>query len=67
MQVKTIAEIGQAVKTARKAQGLTQRDLSLASGVCHRLIIGLENGTRAVRIDNVLKICAMLGLSMEIK
>lgn len=67
MQVQTISEIGQIIKSARKEQGLTQKELSLASGVCYRLIIGLENGTRAVRIDNVLKICAMLGLTIEIK
>lgn len=67
MKINNLNEIGQLIRKTRKEQGLLQKDLALAAGTGIRLIIELENGKRGVKIDTVIRICKLLGLSINIE
>jgi y4mF family transcriptional regulator len=49
------------VKSRRKALGLTQKDLSLRSGVGLRFVRDLEQGKRNLRMDKVNQVLALFG------
>ncbi|MBO9726068.1 MAG: helix-turn-helix transcriptional regulator [Novosphingobium sp.] len=65
--MKSVAEIGQLIRTERKAQGLRQDDLAAASGVGLRFIVDLERGKETVQLGKVLAVLATLGCSMQFK
>jgi y4mF family transcriptional regulator len=67
MEISSIKDIGQIIRTARKSQNLTQRDIALATGIGLRLIVDLENGSRSVGLNNVIKICQLLNLKINIE
>lgn len=67
MQIKNISELGELIKTTRKSQGLTQKDLALVANVGVRLIIEMERGERNVNIGTVIKVCSLLGLNINIE
>ena len=67
MKINNLNEIGQLIRKTRKEQGLLQKDLALSAGTGIRLIIELENGKRGVKIDTVIRICKLLGLSINIE
>ncbi|MGF7154724.1 helix-turn-helix transcriptional regulator [Novosphingobium gossypii] len=64
--LKSVAEIGQLIRTERKAQGLRQDDLAAASGVGLRFIVDLERGKETVQLGKVLAVLAALGCSIEL-
>lgn len=64
--MKSVAEIGQLIRTERKAQGLRQDDLAAASGVGLRFIVDLERGKETVQLGKVLAVLATLGCSMQL-
>lgn len=63
----TPEKIGEAVKTARKKLGVTQRDLALTSGTGLRFIIDLEKGKPTCQTGKVLTVLNTLGVVMELK
>lgn len=63
--MKSVAEIGQMIRTERKAQGLRQDDLAAASGVGLRFIVDLERGKETVQLGKVVAVLATLGCSMQ--
>ncbi len=63
--MKSVVEIGQLIRTERKAQGLRQDDLAAASGVGLRFIVDLERGKETVQLGKVLAVLATLGCSMQ--
>lgn len=67
MLIKNIEELGKLIKNTRKSQKLTQKDLALAADTSVRLIIELENGSRGVSIETVIKLCLVLGLKVNIE
>ncbi len=60
-------EIGDMVRTTRKAQGLTQVQLSAACGVGVRFIRELEHGKPSCHIGKALQVMSMLGLDVFIE
>ncbi len=62
----TPAEIGDIVRTARKAAGLRQDELAGASGVGLRFIVDLEAGKPTAQIGKTLQVLAALGCSFDI-
>jgi y4mF family transcriptional regulator len=58
--------IGQAVRTARKAMGLTQPALAAAAGVGLRFLVELERGKPTVRLDRMLLVLDALGLELQV-
>lgn len=62
----TPAEIGDIVRTIRKAAGLRQDELAGAAGVGLRFIVDLEAGKATAQIGKTLQVLAALGCSLEI-
>ena len=59
--------LGQAVKTARKASGLTQVELADAVGTYPRAIIEIERGRSTADLRLLLNVIARVGLEMSIQ
>lgn len=53
------------VKEKRKETGLTQRDLSLKSGLGLRLVREIEQGKTSMRMDKVNQLLALFGLELS--
>ena len=64
--IVTPSDLGQVVRRTRKALGLTQPQLALASGVGVRFIVDLEAGKPTVRLEHVLRVLQSLGLTPAI-
>lgn len=58
--------VGALVAEARKKQGLTLRELAELSGVSYQNITKIENGKYNVSIDILNKLCATLGLKIDL-
>lgn len=65
-RINTPAEIGSAVRRARKAAGLRQNDLARLAGVGTRFLIELEAGKPTVRLDKLLAVLAALGIALRV-
>lgn len=66
MRVKNTKELGNLVKSTRKAQGLTQLELAGSSGVGVRFLSELEQGKETCQVGKVLHVLQMLGLLVEL-
>lgn len=64
--IETPQHLGDAVRSARKALGLTQPQLALAAGVGIRFIVDLEAGKPTVRLENVLRVLQALGATLVV-
>jgi HTH-type transcriptional regulator / antitoxin HipB len=67
MQIQSAKDIGSAVRRARKAQSLKQKDLA---GLCNtglRFIIDLESGKPTCRLGLALKVANALGLKLSLE
>lgn len=61
------AHLGQIVRKARRALGLTQPQLALAAGVGVRFIVELEAGKPTVRLENIQRVLQTLGGSLAVE
>lgn len=57
-------EIGELVRSRRRANNLTQRELSELAGVGLRLVSELERGKSTLRIDAVNRVLTVFGLML---
>lgn len=62
--VRTAEEFGAAVRQARKALGLTQRELALAINSGERFIVDLEAGKPTVQLGKALAAAHAVGLRL---
>ena len=62
----TSAQIGDIVRTTRKAAGLRQDELAGAAGVGLRFVVDLEAGKPTAQMGKTLQVLAALGCSLEI-
>jgi HTH-type transcriptional regulator / antitoxin HipB len=62
----TTKQIGEAIKTARKSMGVTQRALAMTSGTGLRFIIELEKGKPTCQFGKVLTVINTVGISLEL-
>lgn len=60
-----LKKMGQRILARRKALGMTQDDLADIIGVTPPMISNLEQGKKAIRPNNLAKICKALGLSAD--
>lgn len=67
MKVRSATELGEAVREARKAQGLRQGELALTAGTGRRFIGDLERGKPTAQLAQVLRVVQALGLSVELQ
>lgn len=65
-QVRSPADIGAMVRSARKEQNLRQDELAGVSGVGIRFIVDLEAGKPTAQIGKVMHVLQILGCSIEI-
>lgn len=61
---RTPADIGQALRRARKKKGLTQKELASKSGVWQETISKIENGLPGAKLETVFDLCAALELEL---
>jgi HTH-type transcriptional regulator/antitoxin HipB len=62
----TPESMGEAVRTARKSLGVTQKDLALTSGTGLRFIIDLEKGKPTCQLGKVLTVLHTLGINIKL-
>lgn len=62
----TPAEIGQIIRTARKAAGLRQDELAGAAGVGLRFVVDLEAGKPTAQLGKTLQVLQALGCLFDI-
>ena len=59
-------EVGERLKTARKAQRLTQAQLGERVGVTQSAIANIEGGLNPPSLDTLRTICSVLGVSADL-
>ena len=64
--IRSVQDLGAALRVARKALGLTQADLALAAGVGLRFVVELEAGKPTVRLELVLRVIDALGGTLQL-
>ena len=64
MSLTTTKALGEALRKKRKALGVTQKDLAMASGTGLRLIIDLEKGKPTCQMGKALAVAQALGLKL---
>jgi HTH-type transcriptional regulator / antitoxin HipB len=67
MQVRTVRDLGAAVKQARKERGYSQAALAREVGVHQPKISAVERGAPGVRVGLVLQILRTLALAITIE
>lgn len=63
----TPEQIGALAREARRALGVTQKDIALTSGTGLRFIIDLEKGKPTCQLGKVLTVLQTLGIQIELK
>ena len=59
-------DLGQAIREARRKQGLRQPDLAAAAGTSVRFIVELERGKPTIQLGKAMRVLAMLGLRLSV-
>lgn len=62
----TPEQIGEIVRSSRKGQDVTQKELAMTSGTGLRFIIDLEKGKATCQIGKVLTVLNTLGITMTL-
>lgn len=60
-----LKEIGTRLSAARKQAGYTQEQLGEMAGLSIKMISAAENGHKAMRPENIVKICDCLSISTD--
>jgi y4mF family transcriptional regulator len=66
VMIRSVQDLGAALRVARKALGLNQADLALAAGVGLRFVVELEAGKPTVRLELVLRVIDALGGTLQL-
>lgn len=65
--VNNMVEIANAVREARRSQGISQTVLAQLSNVGLRFVCEIEHGKKSVRFDKLLSVLTTLGLSLRLE
>lgn len=60
-----LVQIGKRVSSRRKALGFTQEQLAEKMNVSIQMISNLESGKKAIRPENIVKLCSVLEISTD--
>ena len=60
-----LKEMGQRIMVRRKSLRMTQEELADKLGVSAQMISNLELGKKAIRPENLARVCEVLGLSAD--
>ncbi|WP_281709336.1 helix-turn-helix domain-containing protein [Phaeobacter italicus] len=63
---RTTKDLGQALRAARKAKGLTQAELAARGGVWQRTVSNIETGASGAKVDTIFDLLAALDLELQI-
>ena len=66
MNLSTSKDFGARLREKRKALGVRQKDLAMASGTGLRFIIDLEKGKPSCQIGKALAVAQALGLKLGV-
>ena len=66
MTVQNTAQLGAAVRAARKQLKVTQQEQAMTSGTGLRFVIDLERGKSTCQIGKILQVLQALGLRVEL-
>ncbi len=66
MQMTDMKELGAFVARVRKAQGISQLELSQAADVGRRFVVEMENGKETLQSGKMLKVLATLGIGFDL-
>ena len=61
----SMKELGALVAKVRKAQGISQLELSQAADVGRRFVVELESGKETLQAGKMLKVVSMLGIGIS--
>ena len=64
IMISTAAEFGHRIARARRALGLTQRDLALAIGTGERFVVNLEAGKATAQLGKALAAAKAVGIQL---
>ena len=64
IRITTPAELGGALRAARRARALRLEDVALGAGVGIRFVSELERGKPTVRLAETLRVAAALGVEV---
>jgi transcriptional regulator with XRE-family HTH domain len=67
MDIELRQSIGEALKKARKANGITQKYISEQTGYSRADYSKLEKGLNNITLDRLSDICKVVGLKIELK
>jgi HTH-type transcriptional regulator / antitoxin HipB len=62
----TSLQLGRMLQSARKAKGLTQAGVGARVGLSQKRISALEAAPGTITVDQLLRLCAVLGLELTI-
>jgi transcriptional regulator with XRE-family HTH domain len=65
--IRTHEALGQAIRTQRMAQGISQAELARRIGVERKWVVRLEKGNHAAEFGNVLKAIEALNLDLVVR
>ena len=66
IQVQTAEDLGKAIRSQGKSDGLTLAETSGLTNVGIRFLSELENGKPTVRLDKLLRVISALGLQLHV-
>jgi DNA-binding XRE family transcriptional regulator len=64
--VDVAGEIGRAIRSARRAHGLTQEQLAELAHTTERTVRDIEKGTGASSLDTVVAVAAAVGVTIGV-
>lgn len=64
--ITTPAQLSHAIKSARKAAGLTQKEAGVRVGLLPKTISALENHPESTSIESLLKLLSVLSLELSL-
>lgn len=60
----TLINIGNRIRELRKERGISAKEIAVTLGVSSSFISGIEKGTNKCSLENLDKICTVLGVSL---
>jgi len=66
IRIQTAEDLGKAIRSQRKSDGLTLTETSGLTNVGVRFLSELENGKPTVRLDKLLRVLSSFGLQLNL-
>lgn len=66
LPIRSVSDLGMAIRAVRKEQGLRQDDTAGSAGVGHVFLRDVERGKETVQLGLVLKVLDELGIQLSI-